>query len=110
VHISLYITVLITKSQAQSETIRTAVENLQDAMKGYKSLMTEPTQQRIDTAIKFGSVIAEACLFLPLMLMSYTPTDGSVRKLGFGIAKVTFDVNISPQYFSVISYLHSSGI
>jgi hypothetical protein len=61
-HTSPYITVLITKSQAQSETIRTAVENLQTAMKDYTSLMTESTQQRIDTAIKFGSVIATASI------------------------------------------------
>jgi hypothetical protein len=101
---------LITKSQAQSETIRTAVENLQDAMKGYKSLMTEPTQQRIDTAIKLGSVIAEACLFLLLILISYILQMDPFAKLGFGLAKVTFDVNISPQYSSVIFYLHSSGI
>jgi hypothetical protein len=95
---------LHTESQRQSETIRTAVENLQEAMKGYKSLMTEPTQQRIDTVIKFGSVIAEACLFLPLILMSYTLQMDPFAKLGFGLAKVTFDVNISPQYSSIISY------
>ena len=59
--------VLNSKSQAQSQTMRTAIENLQTAMKDYKSLMTESTQERIDTAIKFGVVLAEARLLLPLI-------------------------------------------
>jgi len=49
------------ESQGKSETIRTAVEALQMAMKGYKSLMTKSTQQHIDRAITFGAVIAEVC-------------------------------------------------
>jgi hypothetical protein len=32
-------------------------------MKDYKRLMTQSTQQRIDTAIKLGTAIAEACPF-----------------------------------------------
>jgi len=65
-------------------------------MKDYKSLMTEPTQQRVDTAIKFGAVIAEARLFSLLTLTSYTLQMNPFAKLGFGLAKVTFDVNFSP--------------
>jgi fucose 4-O-acetylase-like acetyltransferase len=79
-------------------------------MKGYKGLMTEPTQQRIDTAIKFGSVIAEACLFLLLILISYTLQMDPFAKLGFGLAKVTFDVNASLRELLVIFYLQLSRL
>jgi hypothetical protein len=67
-------------------------------MTDYESLMTDSTQQRIDTAIKFGSVIAEACIFSSLISMSYTLQMNPFAKLGFGLAKVTFDVNILPYY------------
>jgi hypothetical protein len=99
--------VLHTESLTQSETIRTAVENLQTAMKDYKSLMTESTQQRIDTAIKFGSVIAEACPFLPLISMSYVLQMDPFAKLGFGLAKVTFDVSALLEYPLVVCHLHT---
>jgi len=78
-------------------------------MKGYKSLMTESTQQRIDTAIKFGAVIAEVCLCVPLTPTPYTMQMDPFATLGFGLAKVTFDVNISPWHSLVIYYLHFSG-
>ena len=68
----LRVIMLHTESQEQSETIRTAVKNLQKAMKDYKGLITESTQQRVDTAIKFGAVIAEVCLFSLLTSTSYT--------------------------------------
>jgi hypothetical protein len=65
-------------------------------MKGYKSLMAESTQQRIDTAIKFGVAIAEACLSLLPISTSYTLQMDPFAKLGFGLAKATFDVNMLP--------------
>jgi hypothetical protein len=74
-------------------------------MKDYKSLMTESTQQRIDTAIKFGAVIAEACFFLLLISTSYTLQMDPFAKLGFGLAKVTFDVNTLLTELLVICYL-----
>jgi hypothetical protein len=94
----LRVIVLHTELQAQSETIRTAVENLQKAMKDYKSLMTESTQQRIDTAIKFGSVVSAVRLLLLLISMSHGQQMNPFAKLGFGLAEATFNVNISPEY------------
>jgi hypothetical protein len=64
--------------------IRDAVQNLQKAMKAYKSLMTESAQKRIDTVIKFGSVISEAChIFSSFQrLMSYS----SIRSRSWHLA------------------------
>jgi hypothetical protein len=77
-------------------------------MNGYKSLITESTQQRIDTAIKFGTLIAEACLNLLLILTSYILQLNTFAKLGFGLAKVTFDVGILLEYpLTYVTY--SSG-
>jgi hypothetical protein len=49
------------ESKAQSETIRTAIETLQAAMKDYKSLMKDSTAGRI---VRVGAALAE--VFLPI--------------------------------------------
>jgi hypothetical protein len=55
---------LCIESNAQSETIRGAVENLQVAMKDYKTLMTDSTASRIGTVVKIGAALAEVFLML----------------------------------------------
>jgi hypothetical protein len=102
--------VLHPKWQAQSETIRIAVENLQTSMKDYKSLMTESTQHRIDTVVNFGAVIAEACRIFRFLSISYTLQMGPFAKLAFGLAKGIFDVGFSLCLFCVVRALHLSGI
>jgi hypothetical protein len=72
--------------------IRDAVKKLQKDMKDYKSLMTESTQKRIDTAIKFGSVIAEACHIFPQPSIPYVLQMDPFAKLSFGLAKGIFNV------------------
>jgi len=63
-------------------------------MKEYKNLMTESTQQRIDTVVKFGAVISEACCIFPLLLTSNVLQMDPFAKLAFGLAKGTFDVGV----------------
>jgi len=72
--------------------MRVAVENLQAAMKDYKSLMIESTQQSIDTVIKFGAAIAEAHHIFPILSMSYTLQMNPLAKVAFGLAANTFKV------------------
>jgi hypothetical protein len=79
-------------------------------MIGYQSLITESTQQRIDTALKFGAVIAEACINLLLISTSYILQLNTFAKLGFGLAKVTFDVGVLLDYLSTyITYSFGSS-
>jgi hypothetical protein len=73
-------------------------------MKDYKS---QSMQQSIDTAVKVGVALAEARLSFAADLMSYTLQMNLFAKLGFGLAQVTFDVNISLGYPLVICDLHS---
>jgi len=44
--------------------MRAAVETLQEAMKGYKSLMKDSTAGGIDTVIKIGAALADVFLLL----------------------------------------------
>jgi hypothetical protein len=89
--------------------MRVAVENLQIAMQDYKSLMTESTQQRVDTVVKFGAIIAEVCRIIPWPSISYVLQMDPFAKLAFGLAKGTFDVSFLPWPSFVIRDLHISG-
>jgi hypothetical protein len=51
-------------------------------MKDYKSLMQKSTERRIDTVIKIGAKIAEACLRSSLMFNVLHSADESVRATG----------------------------
>ena len=62
-------------------------------MKDYKSIMTESTQQRIDTVLEFGTVVAEASHIFLFLSMSYTLQMSPFAKLAFGLAKSTFNVS-----------------
>jgi hypothetical protein len=101
-HTSPRTVIICTESQAQSKTIRAAVDNLQVAMKDYKTLMTDSTAERIDTVVKIGAAFAEVffCSYSPSM--SYIPQMNPFAKLAFGIAKGTFDVGLSPGVWSSV--------
>jgi hypothetical protein len=51
-------------------------------MKDYKKLMTDSTQQRIDTAIKYGAAIAVVCFLLVIALNASYSTVEPLRKAG----------------------------
>jgi len=82
--------------RAQSETIRSAVENLQAAMQHYTRLMKDSTAGRIDTVLKIGAALAEVFLPFSSMTISYTLQMDPNAKLAFGLAKLAFDVGFSP--------------
>jgi hypothetical protein len=76
-------------------------------MKDYRSLMPESAQHRIDTGSKFGTAIAEVCLFSPLIFTSYILQMDPFAKLGFELIKAILDVNTFLEYPLVIFHLHS---
>lgn len=75
--------------RAQSETIRSAVENLQTAMKDYKSLMKDSTASRIDTVFKVGAALAEVFLLLFFFVKILHLTDRSERQAGIWPCKIS---------------------
>jgi hypothetical protein len=76
-------------------------------MKDYKSLMTESTQERIDTVIKFGAVIAEACHIFQQHSNSYVLQMDPFAKLAFGVARGIFDVGFLSWRPLIVCDLHS---
>jgi hypothetical protein len=74
--------------QAQSETIRGAVENLHEAMKDYKILMKDSTAGRIGSVVKTGTALAEVFLLFPFFFNVLHPTARSESQAGIWPSKI----------------------
>jgi hypothetical protein len=86
---------LCTESQAQSETIRAALENLQAAIRDYMNLMNDSTASHINTVVKIGAALAEVFILFSFPLDVLRSQMNSFAKVAFGLANGTFDVGLS---------------